>query len=445
VNLAEHFRLIWRRRWIILALSAVIAVAVYVRSETLDAVYESSATLDVISRTAGGDRTITAEEVSIRTSRYAALADSSPVLSEAVDASGLGISVPTARDRVSATVPSDTPGFVTVTASGPSPNDARNLDDGVVDALRSTGARELNPIQVVTGATTPSGSASPNPSRDALLAFLIAVVVNSELFALLGFLRGRFTKGSESDEIARLTGFPVLALIPLKRGKWTNEAFHTLRARLDLAHSDPPARTVAIVGAEPGSGASFVAFGLARATADLERGVVLVDANLRRPAVAAELGIPEKPGLVEIIEKGTVDWDALPPAGPLEQRFRVVPAGEEVDDPAGVLGSGALRKTLDQLDSADQIVVDSPAISEGIDALVIASQCDAAILVIDAQAIRRRVVEDVVVRIKQANVQYLGTVINRVAPDDRTRPPKRTRGSASPPDDQSPGASPSRE
>jgi Mrp family chromosome partitioning ATPase len=133
--------------------------------------------------------------------------------------------------------------------------------------------------------------------------------------------------------------------------------------------------------------------------------------------------------LVEIIESGTVDWDALPRANPLQQRFRVVPAGEEVDDPAGVLGSGALRKTLDQLDGADQVIVDAPAIAEGIDALVIASQCDAAILVIDARG-TRRVIENAVLRINQANVQFLGTVINRIDPDERTRPPKRTRRSS---------------
>jgi len=431
VNLAEHFRLIWRRRWIILALSAIIAAAVYVRSQTLDEVYESSATLDVISSTAASDRAITAEEVDIRTSRYAALADSSPLLRDAIDVSGLEISVNTARDRVSAAVPSDGTGFVTITASGPSPDDAHSLADGVVDALEATGEGELNPIQVVTGATTPAGSASPTPARDAVLAFLIALVVNSELFALFGFVGGRFTKGSESEEIARLTGVPVLALIPLQRDKWATEAFRNLRARIDFARSDPPARSLAIISADPGSGASFAARGLAQATADLNIGVVLVDANLRRPAIAADLDIPEEPGLAEIIERGTVDWDALPRVDD-QDRFRVVPAGAEVEDPAGVLGSGALRKTLDQLNGADQIVVDAPAVGESLDALVIASQCDAAILVIDAEGTRRRAVENAVLRINQANVQLLGTVINRVAPDDRTRPPRRTRHPTSP-------------
>jgi Mrp family chromosome partitioning ATPase len=92
-----------------------------------------------------------------------------------------------------------------------------------------------------------------------------------------------------------------------------------------------------------------------------------------------------------------------------------------------VLGSGALRKTLDQLDGADHVVVDSPPVDESIDALVIGAQCDAAILVVDAQNTSRRSIENAVSRLGQANVEVLGVVLNRVEADERTRPPRRQR------------------
>jgi len=433
VNITEHFRLIWRRRWVILGLSALIAGAVFARSWSQDNVYESTATVDVISSTTSGTQAITQEEVGILTARYAALADATPVLEDAINTSGLNISLATARQRVTASVPSNPTGFITVHATGPTPRSARALTEGVVEALQTTGQQEQNAIQVVAGATTPTGPVAPTPERDALLAFLIALVVNAELFALLGYLTGRFTKGHESEEVALLTGLPVLALVPRQRQEWAAEAFRTLRAALDLARSHPPVRTIAVVGADPGSGASFVAFGLAQASANLKMGVVLVDANLRRPILAAVLHVPEQPGLVEALNKGTVDWDELPQANPLQRRFRVLPAGQEVDDAPGVLGSGALRKTLDQLDGADHVVVDSPAVDESIDALVIAAQCDAAILVVDARQTSRRAMENAVSRIRHANVDLLGAVVNRVEADKRTQPPRRRRGRASQP------------
>ena len=104
-----------------------------------------------------------------------------------------------------------------------------------------------------------------------------------------------------------------------------------------------------------------------------------------------------------------------------------------MDDAPGVLGSGALRKTLDQLDGADHVVVDSPPVDESIDALVIAAQCDAAILVVDARRTSRRAIENAVARISKANVDLLGAVVNRVEADSRTRPPRQQRGRASKP------------
>src|SRR5262245_1656280 len=426
VNITEHFRLIWRRRWIILALSALSAGVVFAWSYSRAKVYESSATLDVLSG-ATGDQPLTQEQVDILTARYAALADSSPVLADAISSSGLDVSVGTARQRVSASVPSNPTGFITVGATGPTSEAARSLTRGVVGALQQAGDLEANPVTVVSGATSPAGPVSPTPVRDALLAFLIALVINAELFALLGYLTGRFTSGFETEEVEHATGLPVLALIPRQRQEWAAEAFRTLRAEVDLARSHPPVRTIAIVGAEPGSGASFVSFGLAQATANLKLGVVLVDANLRRPMLASGLPVPQEPGLVEALGRGTVDSDELPQANPLQRGFRILPAGADVDDPPGVLGAGALRKILDQLDAADQVVVDSPAADESIDALVIASQCDAAILVVDAKRARRSLIEKAVARLEQANVELLGAVVNRIEPDKRTEPPQRRR------------------
>jgi capsular exopolysaccharide synthesis family protein len=417
---------------VILALSAAIAGLVFAHSWTSGTVYQSTATLDVISGTTKGAQPVTQEEVDILTGRYAALADSSSVLRDAIDTSLLNISVDTARERVSASVPPGRSGFITVRATGPSSSSAHALASGVVDSLGSTGQNEQNVIQVVSEPTTPPGPIAPTPTRDALLAFLIALVINSELFALFGYLGGRLTRGSESDDVERVTGVPVLALIPRQREAWVTEAFRTLRARIDQARADQPVRTIAVIGAEPGSGASFVAIGLAKATANLKMGVVLVDANLRRPAIAAELHVPEKPGLVEMVGRGTVEWDELPLPNPAQTRFRIVPAGEDVADPPGVLGSDALRKLLDQLQDADQVVVDSAAADEAIDALVIAAQCDAAILVIDANRARRRVLENAVHRIDQPSVELLGTVVNRVEADERTRPPRRRRRTSTP-------------
>jgi polysaccharide biosynthesis transport protein len=424
--LGDHFRLIWRRRWLILGVSFVIAGLVFARSRSLTEVYEAKATINVIPATTATAEPVTEEQISLVTERFAAFGDTTIVLEDAIERSGLDISVPTARSRASATA-SDDPGFVSVRAEGPSRRAADALAGGLVDALIDAAAPEADPDEeavpgpeVVSPARASSDPVQPKPTRDAVLAFLIALVVNAVLAALLGFRAGRLPAGRVREEVERVTAVPVLARIPRKGRDETVEAFRELRAQVEFARNDVDVRSVAVTAVDAGAGASFVARGLAQISANLKASVVLVDANLRRPSVASELRLPPSPGLGDVLLGTPFDPGLLRQANPLQRRFRVLTAGLAVPDAPGLLGAGALRKLLDQLTDAEIIVVDAPAVNEVADALVIGAQVDASILVVDAQSTRRRTLHDAVRRISP-HARLLGSVVNRDDPKRRPR------------------------
>lgn len=428
MDLAEHLRLMWRSRWLVLGVSLVVAVLIYVWSSTRPDVYESAATIDVLpSPSVRGDE-ITKDEVEILSERFAALASTTTVLRDAINRSGLDIGLSTARRRVSAD--SGTPGFVTVRAEGPSPDAAVLLAGSVVDALGATGGGGQDAIDIVSPARAPSAPAEPRPGRDALLAFLIALVVTAELAALVGVLAGRLPAGRAGEDVERLTGAPVLARTPGSGDRAAagafhelREAFRELRARVELARSDLDVRTVAVTGVEPGCGASFVARWLTRVSANPQASVVLIDANLRRPSLATEMRLPDGPGLSDVLLERPGPA-ALPLASPGQGGFRVLGAGAAATDLHGVLGSGALRKVIDRVPDAELVVIDAPSVIEGPDALVIAAQCDAVILVVDARRTRQHTLREAVARL-DPHARILGTVLNRV---DGGR--KRTRVTA---------------
>jgi Mrp family chromosome partitioning ATPase len=426
MDLVEHFRLIWRRRWVVAFVALAIAAGVYAWSRTLPKVYEATATIDVISATADTGEALTEEQVDIATNRFAALASTTTVLEDAIERSGLDIGVGTARSRASASGSAD-PGFVSVAAEGPSPRAADALAGGLVDALIDAATTEpaddaepLPGARVVSPAEASSSPVEPQPTRAALLAFLVALVVNAELAALLGFLGGRLPAGRVREEVERVTDVPVLARIPRRGRDEVVEAFRELRAQVEFARSDVDVRSVAVTSVEPGAGASFVARGLAQISANLKASVVLVDANLRRPSVATELNLPPSPGLGDVLLGAPFDPSLLRQANPLQKRFRVLTAGLAVPDAPGLLGAGALRKVLDQLADAEIIVVDAPAVTEVADALVIGAQVDASILVVDARSTRRRVLQDAVRRLTP-HARLLGNVVNRDEPERRPR------------------------
>jgi polysaccharide biosynthesis transport protein len=427
MDLVEHFRLIWRKRRLVVLVSIVIAAGVYAYARTQPKVYEATATIDVIPTALDSGESFTEEQVGLITDRFAAFAGATTVLENAIERSGLDIGVSTARGRASATSSTD-PGFVSVRVGGPSPRAANALADGLVDALIDTAATEPAPDaepvpgpRLVSPARASSDPVRPQPSRDALIAFLVALVVNAELAALLGVVAGRLPAGRVREEVERVTDVPVLARIPRQGRDEVVEAFRELRAQVDFARGDLDVRSVAVTSVEPGAGASFVARGLAQISANLKSSVVLVDANLRRPTVATEMHLPPSPGLGDILLGAPFDAGMLRQANPLQKRFRVLTAGLAVPDAPGLLGAGALRKVLDQLTDAEVIVVDAPAVTEVADALVIGAQVDASILVVDARSTRRRMLQDAVRRLAP-HARLLGNVVNRDEPERRPRP-----------------------
>jgi Mrp family chromosome partitioning ATPase/uncharacterized protein involved in exopolysaccharide biosynthesis len=473
MDLAEHFRVIAHNWWRIALVSAVIAGAVYFLSARRDDVYEATARLSVtVGQSSLGDAT--RDQTVFLTETYAERATTRPVIRRAIKKSGVSISVDEAESRVSASESSNL-GFLTITAEAPRPVEARRLANGLAAALiadvaaqqaavldhdlqsvnreiESLGAqldtlpadaaeraavqaryeallqaavdRRTQPqdqVEVVAPATTPTTPVSPKPLRDALLAFLVAGVITAELSVVLHAMSDRLPRGADEETISRLLGLPVLALVPRGSGSTIVEAFRTLRTSLLSLPPERRPRSLAVVGSTEGSGKSFTAINLARSVAAQHGGgVLLIDADLRRPVVHERLAIDRVPGLTDMLRgadpAGAVHSVGVGPEFGVREprRFLVVPSGRPVEDPVAVLSGDALARVVARasIDLFLAIVDTAPATLFG-DALTIASQCDDAILVIDARSSRVRTTRTTIATLERGGVRLLGIVVNR--------------------------------
>jgi capsular exopolysaccharide synthesis family protein len=223
-----------------------------------------------------------------------------------------------------------------------------------------------------------------------------------------------------------VTGLPVLAEVPRTGGAEVIEAFRTLRTSLMFMTTSERLRTLAVVSVDPGSGKTFTALNLAREAAALEVPVVLIDGDLRRPILHDRLKLPRSPGLSEALA-GTAETTDV--GHPIQGWLRVVTSGAPVADPAGLFGGRAFREALDGMTWAELVVVDTPAGGLFADALAIASQCDATLVVVDAQNSKRRAVRNLVESLRHVSAQPIGIVLNRTEPASRPsyyeeKPPK---------------------
>ena len=83
-----------------------------------------------------------------------------------------------------------------------------------------------------------------------------------------------------------------------------------------------------------------------------------------------------------------------------------------MNDTVGVLGGRAFRHVLDSLDSAELIVVDTPPGAVYADALAVAAQCDATLLVLDAKSTRRRAARTLIDSLERTGATLIGVVVN---------------------------------
>ncbi len=463
MDLTEHLRLIYQRKWIVLGASLAVALVVFGWRTTQPKTWAATSLIDVLpSRGQQGD-TVSEEEALFASKSYAELATTRPVLARAGATMQPPLDLPAVEER--ATASSERAGYIDVKVTGPTPEAAIRLADGLSQALISTVATRqsqqttvlLQPVQaqiaelearlndlspsdqrretlrlqyealvqnaaetrlrpvdrlsVVAPAHAASVPVSPRPKRDALMALLVALILNSELAVFLLRLGDRFGEADVAGAISTEIGLPVLAEVPQGDDEQMLEAFNSLRTNLMFMQPER-LRSVAVVGGESGVGKTFVAVNLAKSIGRLEVPVVLVDGDLRRPAVHERLGTTRSPGLKEMLDGKDVSARLVPDVPSLQ----VLPAGGPSPDPARLLVSNEFKTFFESLSWAETVVIDTPPSGPFADAVAIGLRCDAVILVVDSRRARRRQLRRVTDNLRQSGVNLLGVVVNRTAP-----------------------------
>lgn len=172
------------------------------------------------------------------------------------------------------------------------------------------------------------------------------------------------------------------ALSPLELSPMTLEAYRTMRAML-AATSPPGSRSVLVTGPSIGEGKSTTAMNLASSLALTGHRVILVEADFRRPTIGDAFGVTATVGIGKMLLGGIPLESALVAAKPFGDNLRLLLADRADTWLAELLSLPAatvLLKDAERL--ADFVVVDSPPLTEVIDALPLAQQVDDVLLVV---------------------------------------------------------------
>ena len=200
------------------------------------------------------------------------------------------------------------------------------------------------------------------------------------------------------------------------------EAFRNLRTSVVYATPDRPPKTMLVTSLQQQDGKTSVSTNCAISLAQLGMGdVLLVDADMRHPDLHGILGVPQTPGLSDVLVGGVGATEVIRPTR-IPGLF-VIPAGPVPANPSELLYSPRFTQALAVLgERFAHIVIDTPPLLGVSDTLVLAPRVEGVILVLRHGHAARDAAQRAVQMLGSVRARLLGVVLNHA---DARRHPRR--------------------
>ena len=298
-----------------------------------------------------------------------------------------------------------------------------NQDPSIISAQIAT----LSTLSILEDALPPSARSNPqNKRQDMILAGAVGLFVAVIIVFVLEYLDDIV---KSPDELKAITGLTPLAGVLHAHGRnnlrpitledehqnsTIAESYKFLSTNLEFAAQDTPElKSLLVTSSSPAEGKTTIAANLAISTAREGKSVVLVDSDLRRPALHKVFDLDNREGLTNALMGNATLQEVLFPTS--LSMLRVLPAGLLPPDPTLILRSPNMKKLLNELEAmSDLVILDSPPLLAVTDPLILASLVDGVLMVVDAHKTRREPVRRAVDSLKQGDQFILGAVLNKI-------------------------------
>ena len=459
IGLNRIFAALWHKMWLIVLVSIVCAAVTFGSVfYFVTPLYESSAMFyvnnselsvgDTVLNISAGDITAAKDLVE----SYIVILKTRTSLNEVIAYAGVDISYSELKDMITAAAVESTEIFEVVVTS-PDPVEAEKLASAIAYILpqRIDSIIEGTSARIVDAAIVPTRPCSPNYTTSTAIGFVVGFL----LMAIIVILQEVFDITIRTEEdMLQVCKHPVLASVPdmaaPSKGSYyyygygnkrrstqkkpssgnaqapalfggsisfaASEAYKLLRTKLQFSFTDEStSRVIGLSSALSGEGKSLSAVNLAYTLSQLDKKVVLVDCDMRRPTLADKLNIRKLPGLSgyltgqHTLEEMMQDCNIKNE----EKAFRVIAAGQNPPNPIELLSSDRMVKFLNRLrEKFDYIILDLPPVGEVSDAMAVAKETDGMLLEVRQNYCDRVVLKEAVRQFAFIDAKILGVIYN---------------------------------
>ena len=318
-------------------------------------------------------------------------------------------------------------------------------------SARLAGLKTSN-IKVIDPALVPGTPFSPNKKRNIIMAVILGLFVGTGFAFFVDFLDNT-VKGPE--EVEKLVGLPSLGVIPalsvdnsnnnynylyysqqygeensgssngheeIKEIELINhfypklhicEDYRTVRTSILFSHAGNSPKTIVFTSAFPQEGKTSTITNTAISFGQLEKKVLLIDADLRKPRLHKIFEARNRIGLSSCLIGISSVENAIQETS--VENLWLLPSGLHPPNPAELINSQKMKELLDDVKKDfDTIFIDAPPVLAVIDPVIIASLVDAVVLILKEGKTSRKPLMKAVKELSKAQANIIGVVFNEV-------------------------------
>jgi succinoglycan biosynthesis transport protein ExoP len=241
----------------------------------------------------------------------------------------------------------------------------------------------------------------------------------------------------DEGDLVRAAGLPVLGDIPAPDGEHLSrldvttvrlspavaEAYGTLRTNVKFLDVEESIRTLHVTSVDMLEAKTSTVANLATSFAQAGKQVIALCCDWRHPRLHELFGVSDEVGFTTVVLGDRPISGALQPVG-LGDRLMVMASGQRPPNPSGLLASPRASAVIEDLTArCDLLLIESPPVLAGMDALVLAGIADATLLVADARVTSKRSLRRAVDALEEVDARVVGTVLSRISSDRTSHPP----------------------
>jgi capsular exopolysaccharide synthesis family protein len=324
------------------------------------------------------------------------------------------------------------------------------------------GAERIEEVSIIEPALPPGG---PKNAPKGEINFALGALIGMLLGVVLAFVRESLdTSIGTIEDVEAFLKVPVLGVIPREDHKKVEqtiketfpepldpesvellsrlsplfdikgvlaEGYRSLKVNLQFACMDQKVNSLAFASAGLGEGKTTTVINLAITIAQDGRRVLVVDADLRKPAVNTRLGLKREPGLSEVLV-GNAKWQEVVQTAPdlmlgklgFDQilsapgvdNLSVITSGHPPENPSEFFNSQRIVDLIAELEeNYDLVIFDCPPILPVADAVLIGPKVDGVVLVYQVGKIGRTPLQRAKALLENAQAHIIGVVLSNVS------------------------------